>query len=125
MTEDDKISVEKYLSLWLIKHEQSVDERFASRDRHLELQAREYEHRLEILNHESDQLKTMQQTYVRKDLYDQYHNVLADHVHRLDLTITSFQDKVKSNDAQSWVTKLVIGTLVLALIGHIIQSAIK
>ena len=36
----------------------------------LELQAKEYERRLEILNHESERLKEMQSTYVRKESYE-------------------------------------------------------
>lgn len=36
----------------------------------LELQAREYERRLEALNHEADQLKEMQGRYVPREVYE-------------------------------------------------------
>lgn len=36
----------------------------------LELQAKEYERRLDLLNHEAQQLKDMQATYVPRELFD-------------------------------------------------------
>jgi len=38
----------------------------------LSLQAREYERRLDILNHEAEQLKTMQINYVPRETHDNF-----------------------------------------------------
>lgn len=45
-------------------------EKFKSRDNQLKLQAKEYERRLEALNHEAEQLKNMQATYTSREVFD-------------------------------------------------------
>jgi biopolymer transport protein ExbB/TolQ len=44
--------------------------KFGSLDKALELQAKEYERRLDNLNHEAQQLKDMQSTYVPREAYE-------------------------------------------------------
>lgn len=45
-------------------------EKFRARDNQLKLQAKEYERRLEMLNHEADQLKEMQSRYTPREVFD-------------------------------------------------------
>lgn len=46
------------------------EEKFKALRQALKLQAKEYERRLEALNHEAEQLKNMQATYVSKEVFD-------------------------------------------------------
>jgi hypothetical protein len=48
-----------------------IDIQLLSLDKARQLQAKEYERRMENLNHETEQLKAMQQKYIRRETYDQ------------------------------------------------------
>lgn len=50
--------------------QQLVELKFATNDENLKKQAIEYERRLGELNHEAEQLKDMQITYVSRELFD-------------------------------------------------------
>lgn len=51
-------------------YKEVISLKFAESEKALQIQATEYERRLEVLNHEAAQLKDMQSTYVSRDLFD-------------------------------------------------------
>jgi hypothetical protein len=53
-----------------------LEERLQGAKEALKLQADEYERRLEILNHEAQQLKDMQTTYIPRETYEISHKSL-------------------------------------------------
>ena len=57
-----------------------LKEKIKSAEKSLEIQAKEYERRLEILNHEAERLKSMQATYIRREMYDREHKYLEDKI---------------------------------------------
>jgi hypothetical protein len=75
MTEGDNIPLRVYLEERFNRLEKDIEKQFTMRDvqseKALMLQAKEYERRLESLNHEADQLKSMQRTYVSQEVYDE------------------------------------------------------
>lgn len=55
---------------WIKEKFKSVNQKFKARENELKLQAKEYERRLEGLNHEAERLKDMQKTYITRELFD-------------------------------------------------------
>lgn len=83
----DDIPIKEYMEFLFNTLEKSMEQRFNTLDRELErqtkayekaleLQAKEYERRLGDLNHEAEQLKSMQGTYVRQDVYETYKDLV-------------------------------------------------
>lgn len=54
----------------LVEIETTFKEKITAAEKALAMQAKEYERRLADLNHEADQLKSMQGTYVQKSIYE-------------------------------------------------------
>lgn len=75
-------------------------EKFKARDKQLKLQAKEYERRLEALNHEADQLKNMQATYTPREVFDRT-------VDELRKEIKVFNDWKTKQDGKSDLTKFI------------------
>jgi len=63
------LSVET-LDQWRADFERLMDERFASYSKALDLQAKEYERRLEALNGEATRIAKSQQDHVQRPVYD-------------------------------------------------------
>lgn len=57
-----------------------IKEKFKSIKVALNLQAKEYERRLQGLNHEAEQLKDMQSKYVSREVFDRVTNELKDKI---------------------------------------------
>lgn len=76
------------------------NEKFKSTDEALKLQAKEYERRLEALNHEAVQLKDMQTTYVSRELFDRTMDLIGQ---RNERVINDLKEKIES--LNSWKTK--------------------
>lgn len=58
------------LAEWREGYEKLMNERFAAHSKALELQAREYERRLEALNGEASRISKIQQEHVARPVYD-------------------------------------------------------
>ena len=78
MTETDRallryaIPTNEMLSLEILH----LREVLALKETALELQAKEYDRRLSSLNHEAEQLKAMQSTYLPREMYESRHREL-------------------------------------------------
>ncbi|MFA5409975.1 MAG: hypothetical protein WC343_14475 [Bacilli bacterium] len=69
-----------------------MDERFSHEKEALRLQAIEYSRRLDGLNHEAQQLKDMQTTYLPREVYDTQHQSLCHDVSNLKETRASLEE---------------------------------
>jgi len=68
--------------------EKLTNEQFEALETARDLQAQEYARRLDLLNHEADRLRSMQATYLPREVYESQHDELADKVDNLQ----SFKD---------------------------------
>jgi predicted RNase H-like nuclease (RuvC/YqgF family) len=66
----------------------------------LKLQAKEYERRLEGLNHEADQLKNMQSTYTSKEVFDRTMDAMNQ---RFERVVNELKEKIEILNL--WKTK--------------------
>lgn len=79
--------------------------RFNLNDKALELQAKETERRLENLNHEAEQLKSMQSTYMPREVYEAKHKELT-------AQINSISKLVYIGVGIAVVSEIVIGLVI-------------
>jgi hypothetical protein len=91
-----------------------LEERLTGRDKALELQAKEYERRLDALNGEAGKLHNMQEQYISREVFER--------------TVTSLQDKIyilttykNAQEGKSDLTKYIpyiiaIGAIIFAYI---------
>ena len=89
-----------------------IENRFIALDEARELQAREYERRLEILNHEAEQLKEMQNTYVKQETYCIERKIIQENVRSL----VSFKDNLSGKIAIIGIMSGLISSIFVALI---------
>lgn len=61
-----------------------IDNKLAEREKALRIQASEYERRLDALNHSFQEARTVQQTYVPREVYERAHDVLVQWRSRVD-----------------------------------------
>ncbi len=90
MTDQEIQSLKELLCFKISALEKLMNEKFDSADDARILQAKEYERRLTALNHEADQLKSMQSTYLPRESYDIAHKELNKKVDILQ----SFKDNL-------------------------------
>lgn len=89
--------------------------RSETQDKALQIQAREYERRLETLNHEASQLKAMQSTYVPRETYEMsQREVLAKYEE-----LKTYKDTMTGKASQTQV----IVAYVISFIGVVIAVA--
>lgn len=86
-------------------------EKFKSRDKQLKLQAREYERRLEMLNHEADQLKNMQATYTPREVFDRTVDELRKEIKQVNDWKTKQEGKSQLIQYIPWILSIVFGIL--------------
>ena len=72
-----KVSLKDFLIQRIDLLEKLEDERFEKTNTALELQAKEYERRLNSLNGEAERLRYMQSTYMPREVYESKHNELT------------------------------------------------
>jgi phage regulator Rha-like protein len=94
--------------------------KFDSLDKALELQAKEYERRLSDLNHEAEQLKSMQSTYMPRELYENNHEVIRKQIDELILNKAKLEGKADQDSVNRVFIISVAGILVsiVAVIIH-------
>jgi tetrahydromethanopterin S-methyltransferase subunit F len=68
MTTSDVETIKELLTLQIAALEKRMCEKFVARDGAVQLQAREYERRLDILNGEAERLRQMQMTYLPREV---------------------------------------------------------
>lgn len=105
----------------------------AERRRHykdaLELQATEYERRLSALNHEAEQLRRMQATYLPREVYEAEARELRTRAETLKLGATELAAQQFATAArvaglaegQTWLIRLLIGAVIAGLIALAFQ----
>lgn len=69
MNGDERHELITQIRIVVAELRKEVSLRFESTDKALMLQASEYDRRLAILNHEAEQLKAMQKTYIPRETY--------------------------------------------------------
>ena len=74
---DNKVKEELLVKIAVL-HEQ-----IKSSDKSLLIQAKEYERRLESLNHEAERLRVMQATYLPREVYETHHKELKNKIEAL------------------------------------------
>jgi len=90
----NEITLREYLELQI-----------SNAQRALEVQAKEYERRLESLNHEAEQLKSMQRTYVQQDTFNSM-------MSQVDKDLRLLREDRAGQMGQQRVTLIVIGVVV-------------
>jgi len=107
----------------------SDERREADRDA-LKLQAAEYERRLAALNHEADQLRRMQATYLPREVYEAEARELRSRAEALKLTAAEHTGAAQSLGTRvaelaaglNWLGRLVVGAVIVALIAWGFQA---
>jgi hypothetical protein len=84
----EKLTCREFASL-----EKLMNEKFANIDEATRLQAAEYMRRLDALNHEAAQLKSMQATYVSREMNDTQHADMYSKINEIKLGETHFIPK--------------------------------
>lgn len=106
MNNDDKITVLRYIERIIqennlrrddlrVLDRREVEKELAAIARALELQAREYERRLEILNHAHEQARQVLNTYVTRDLYDRAHFEVVEWQRKADVRLSEYDNRLK------------------------------
>jgi hypothetical protein len=99
-----------------------LEERLKSSERALNLQAREYERRLDMLNNEAERLRNMQITYLPREVYEVNHKLILEKLNKLsDWQITTLGQQ--SGLSFGW--KILIGFLSLISTIAILFNIIK
>jgi len=106
-----------------------LDERRDHDKEALSLQAKEYERRLAGLNHEAEQLRRMQATYLPREVYEAEARELRTRAETLKLTATeqaaqqtATATMVASLSAgQTWLARLVIGAVLSGIVALAFQ----
>ena len=97
-----------------------IDRILAERDKALALQAREYERRLDELNHSHDEARRVLGTYVTRDVYEHAHEQSRERVEALK---TLFEREIATRVGFSrGFTALIVGLTGLSLLLGIIVS---
>lgn len=125
--------------------DQLARERLADKEK-LELQAKEYERRLESLNNDRALAVSVQKTYLTLDTYDAAHRELGSKLETAEHTLSLRMDglaarfetaqlagvasnsEIRSNaeaiaslrESQTWVVRLVIGLVIVALVALVV-----
>lgn len=95
----------------------------------LELQASEYERRLTDLNHAHTRAQEDKETYVNKDVYNatqaELRQLITDLQQKMNavtnVAASSQQGLAKLESTLAWLSKLVIGSVITALIAIVFQ----
>lgn len=106
----------------MTKHLDWIKEKFKGLKIALKLQAKEYKRRLTGLNHEAEQLKNMQQTYIPRELFDRTVDGIHQKLDRIEnelkekidiLTLWKTKQEGKSQLIQyiPWILTIVFGIL--------------
>ena len=103
---------------------EQTDLRFAAGEKALQLQAAEYDRRLAALNGEAERLRQMQVSFVPREVYEKLSQsqsaLAAVNIERV-LKLEGLAESNKQNlgvlsAGNMWLTRLVIGTFLTALI---------
>jgi hypothetical protein len=90
-----------------VKPYKYIDEKFKSVDKALKLQAKEYERRLNDLNGEAGRLRSMQQTYMPREVFE---TVMRDMENRIEV-LMAFKLKTEGvrgmAGAIPWIISLI------------------
>ena len=95
-------------------------ERWVNMDKALALQAKEYERRLDNLNHEAERIKSFQSLSVSRELYDAQHKEVCNKLEYLQNIINKGQGH-SSGISGTLVSIGVVITLLIALSGLILS----
>ena len=100
--------------------EKLYEERFEAYQTSLSLQAKEYERRLNALNGEAERLRSMQMTYVTKELYELNHKELSNKINDNKDLLTRISGKSQGISA-AWVVIVVIASLVVSVLAIVLK----
>lgn len=73
-----------------------IEREFAALAKALNLQAAEYERRLDMLNHAHEQARVVLGTYVTRELYERAHHEVVETGRKLEIRFTELEARVKS-----------------------------
>jgi hypothetical protein len=111
MTDEERHEILVQMRIALAELRKEVQLRSDATERALVLQANEYDRRLTILNHEAEQLKAMQMTYVPRET----HILLSEKVDGL----MSFKDTLLGR--QSIIT-IIVSAFIAALVSMFLKG---
>ena len=99
------------------------EEREKSSATALQLQAQEYERRLEGLNGEADRINKILQACVNKDLYEAHHQELERRVNKLAEDLSTIQGKASQSSVDRVNTVALVGIAIgaISLLVNIIE----
>jgi hypothetical protein len=92
-----------------------VERKFEALEGAIRLQASEYERRLELLNHEAAQLKSMQETYLQKSLYQSEYKEVLNKI----ASIQSWKDASSSRIITIAGIAGTICSIIISLLGYV------
>jgi hypothetical protein len=104
----DDISLREHFEILMARDREALEKA-------LELQAREYERRLDDLNHEAERLTNMQNNYVHQEVYEQYKESV-----NLELRKLREYRSVQEGRAQAFT----VVTGIVAVFGSVVVSTI-